>query len=193
MPSGVTLLSTRGDILKTKITNGLSIDTITRHREDQAYTPMSYLQNSIEYNLSYTANSCTDAKISPILYWMWRFSIMFARARPFLRQTDSIHILKTHFPNSHFNIIFLPMRRGLKIFLQLSDNIFCAHFTCLSRVPYVLLCSVKKVKLSLCHEDIWGSGDTAPPFLPSALDGGEWSVTRPCRFNPRKTAPVPTG
>jgi hypothetical protein len=48
-----------------------------------------------------------------------------------------------------------------------------------------------KVKLSLClinsalcHEDIWGSGGIAPPFLTSALDGGEWSASRPCRFTP---------
>jgi len=25
-------------------------------------------------------------------------------------------------------------------------------------------------------------------FLPSALDGGEWSVSRPCRFTPRERA-----
>jgi hypothetical protein len=28
------------------------------------------------------------------------------------------------------------------------------------------------------HEDIWGSGGIAPPFLTSALDEGEWSVSR---------------
>jgi hypothetical protein len=27
-----------------------------------------------------------------------------------------------------------------------------------------------------------GSGDIAPEFLTSALDGGEWSVSRPVRF-----------
>jgi hypothetical protein len=38
---------------------------------------------------------------------------------------------------------------------------------------------MKKVQLSLClinkapnHEEIWGSGGMAPPFLTSALDGG---------------------
>jgi hypothetical protein len=30
----------------------------------------------------------------------------------------------------------------------------------------------------------WGSGGIAPPFLTSALDGGEWSASRPCRFTP---------
>jgi hypothetical protein len=47
----------------------------------------------------------------------------------------------------------------------------------------------KKVKLSLCvfnstlcHEDVWGSGGIAPPFLTSALDGGERSASLPGRF-----------
>jgi hypothetical protein len=37
---------------------------------------------------------------------------------------------------------------------------------------------IGKVKLSLClitvcHVDIWETGDVAPPFLISALDGGD--------------------
>jgi hypothetical protein len=53
-----------------------------------------------------------------------------------------------------------------------------------------------KVKLSLClnssavrHEDIWGSRGIAPPFHTSALDGGEWSASRPCRFTNGERAP----
>jgi hypothetical protein len=34
-----------------------------------------------------------------------------------------------------------------------------------------------------------GSGGIAPPLLTSVLDGGEWSVSRPCRFNPGEGAP----
>jgi hypothetical protein len=34
-----------------------------------------------------------------------------------------------------------------------------------------------------------GSGDIAPPFLISALDGGEWADSRPDRFNPGESAP----
>jgi hypothetical protein len=34
------------------------------------------------------------------------------------------------------------------------------------------------------HEDVWGSGDIAPPFLTLALDGGEWSASCPSRFTP---------
>jgi hypothetical protein len=34
------------------------------------------------------------------------------------------------------------------------------------------------------HKGILGSEPITPPFLPSALDGGEWSVPCPCRFTP---------
>jgi hypothetical protein len=33
-----------------------------------------------------------------------------------------------------------------------------------------------------------GSGSIAPPFLISILDGGEWSDSRPGRFNPGEIA-----
>jgi hypothetical protein len=33
---------------------------------------------------------------------------------------------------------------------------------------------------------VWGSGGIAPPFLTSALDGGEWSASRPGRYIPGK-------
>jgi hypothetical protein len=42
---------------------------------------------------------------------------------------------------------------------------------------------------SLRHEDIRESGGIAPTFLTSALDGGEWSASRPCRFTPGEVAP----
>jgi hypothetical protein len=36
----------------------------------------------------------------------------------------------------------------------------------------------------------WGSGGIAPRILlTSALDRGEWSASRPCRFTPREGAP----
>jgi hypothetical protein len=37
------------------------------------------------------------------------------------------------------------------------------------------------------------SGGIAPPFLSSALDGGEWSAWRPGHFIPGETAPEPIG
>jgi hypothetical protein len=53
----------------------------------------------------------------------------------------------------------------------------------------------KKVKLSLCltkhhaMKTFWGNGVIAPRNLTSALDGGEWSASRPGRFTPRERAP----
>jgi hypothetical protein len=35
----------------------------------------------------------------------------------------------------------------------------------------------------------WGSGGITPQFLTSALDEGEWLVSRPGRFTPGETAP----
>jgi hypothetical protein len=50
---------------------------------------------------------------------------------------------------------------------------------------------VNKVKIPpvLRHEDIWSNGGIAPPFLTSALDGGEWSASRPCCFTTGEIAP----
>jgi hypothetical protein len=39
------------------------------------------------------------------------------------------------------------------------------------------------------HEDVRGSGDIAPPFVTSELDGGEWSASRLCLFTPGEIAP----
>jgi hypothetical protein len=52
----------------------------------------------------------------------------------------------------------------------------------------------KEAKLSLClikHHGMktYGGGGVAPPFLTSALDGSEWSASRPCRFTPGERAP----
>jgi hypothetical protein len=38
--------------------------------------------------------------------------------------------------------------------------------------------------LSMSHEDIWGSGGIAPPFLTSAQDAGEWWASRPGKIPP---------
>jgi hypothetical protein len=52
-----------------------------------------------------------------------------------------------------------------------------------------------KVKLSLCltkHHAMkayWRKGCIVHTFLTSALDGGEWSTSRPGRFTPRERAP----
>jgi hypothetical protein len=36
------------------------------------------------------------------------------------------------------------------------------------------------------HEDVWGSGIMAPPFLNWALDEGQWSASQPSGFIPRE-------
>jgi hypothetical protein len=40
----------------------------------------------------------------------------------------------------------------------------------------------------MCHEDIRVSGGVPSSFLTSALDGGDWSASRPCRFTPGERA-----
>jgi hypothetical protein len=62
---------------------------------------------------------------------------------------------------------------------------------CLMFSIFLILYRNVKVKLSLCltnqalrHEGVWGSW-----FLTSALVGGEWSASRPCRFTPGKRVP----
>jgi hypothetical protein len=54
--------------------------------------------------------------------------------------------------------------------------------------------NIVKVKIEAPrHEDVWGSGCIAPPFLASALDGDNWSASRPGRFSSpstRERAPV---
>jgi hypothetical protein len=34
----------------------------------------------------------------------------------------------------------------------------------------------------------WGNGGITPPFLTTALNGGEWSASRLCRFTPGERA-----
>jgi hypothetical protein len=36
---------------------------------------------------------------------------------------------------------------------------------------------------------MWGSGGIVPSFLTSALDGGQWSASLSCCFNPGRRAP----
>jgi hypothetical protein len=52
-------------------------------------------------------------------------------------------------------------------------------------VVHNLRCNeILHIEFFLCHEDLWGSGGIASPFLTSAVDGGEWSASRPGRFTP---------
>jgi hypothetical protein len=49
------------------------------------------------------------------------------------------------------------------------------------------------ITLALCHEDIRRSGDIAPPFFTSLLDGGDWSASLPSRFSPGESSPISIG
>jgi hypothetical protein len=43
---------------------------------------------------------------------------------------------------------------------------------------------------ALLYEGVWNSGCIIHIFLASALTGGEWSASRPCRSAPGERAPV---
>jgi hypothetical protein len=45
------------------------------------------------------------------------------------------------------------------------------------------------IKQATRNEDVLGSGDIAPLFLTVAVNGGEWSTSRPGRFTPGERAP----
>jgi hypothetical protein len=53
--------------------------------------------------------------------------------------------------------------------------------------------SVCLINEALRHEDVWGSGNIAPPFLTSALDGVKLSASRPGGFTRRERPPVSIG
>jgi hypothetical protein len=46
-------------------------------------------------------------------------------------------------------------------------------------MPKSSLCLIKQAPR---YEDVPESRSIAPPFLTLAVDGGEWSASRPCRF-----------
>jgi hypothetical protein len=57
-------------------------------------------------------------------------------------------------------------------------------YICKSRSTFCLLHKATR------HEDVCFSGDIAPPFLTSILDGDEWLASRPCRFTSTETVPI---
>jgi hypothetical protein len=60
------------------------------------------------------------------------------------------------------------------------------NYWCVKRGTLLLPCKVKSsvylIRYALWHKDVWESGGIAPPFLTSAIDGGEWSASCPCRL-----------
>jgi hypothetical protein len=49
--------------------------------------------------------------------------------------------------------------------------------------------SLYLISKKLWHEDVWGSGGTGSSFLTLALEGGEWSASRPCHSTPKERVP----
>jgi hypothetical protein len=84
-------------------------------------------------------------------------------------------------------------------FLSQDSILSVGHVNCCWSSPaqsflYILICVVSPSRetLFICHHptlslgDIWRSGGIAPPFLTSALDGGEWSAACSGRYTPRE-------
>jgi hypothetical protein len=63
----------------------------------------------------------------------------------------------------------------------------CVNHSCSANASL----SLCLIKWALRHENKWGSGGTTPPFLISAPHRGEWSGSRPSRFNPGEIPSVP--
>jgi hypothetical protein len=53
----------------------------------------------------------------------------------------------------------------------------------------LVITSLKGKVVSARHDGIWDSGGVAPPFFTLALDGGELSASRLCRYTLRQRAP----
>jgi hypothetical protein len=69
-----------------------------------------------------------------------------------------------------------------RIFIQ--SSVACLDYSSTQgKNEKLSLCLISQ---ALCHEDIWGSGGIASPFLTSPLDGGEWSAS--CLY-PREKSP----
>jgi hypothetical protein len=83
--------------------------------------------------------------------------------------------------NFYINLLINSVFKGLispKSFFFLNVNSFCEGAT------------LWLINHSLQHEEFWGSRDIYPPFLPSAIDGVEWLVSRLDLFIPGKQAQV---
>jgi hypothetical protein len=65
-----------------------------------------------------------------------------------------------------------------------NENVHMLLFTKLYAVKLFL----GLINYAACFEDVWGSGGVAAPVLTPALDRGEWSASRLCRFIPWESA-----
>jgi hypothetical protein len=80
-----------------------------------------------------------------------------------------------HFDNDKMLIYITVIYHGFHCPFSKTNKIFLSVLRSENEVNV-------KVKLSLRHENLWENGGIAPPFLASALDGGEWSASCLGRF-----------
>jgi hypothetical protein len=69
--------------------------------------------------------------------------------------------------------------------LNIKHNFLCTSVNVRYTYMKISCCVFKQAP---CHEDIWGSRDTTPPFWTLALERGEWSASCPEHITTRKKA-----
>jgi hypothetical protein len=98
--------------------------------------------------------------------------------------------------SSVFNLLCEPQfksqetRRNSKHYLQLKILGVNLQYCIFNGCDNIEIIKKSKVAPLHCHEDIRGIGGTAPPFLTSVLNWGEWLVSRPCHLISGKP-PIP--
>jgi hypothetical protein len=76
-----------------------------------------------------------------------------------------------------------------KNLMQCDDELGSTGMICCCISLMEVYLSVRLINYALRHEDVRGSGDTAPSFLTSALDRDKWSTSRPGRLTPLGKTP----
>jgi hypothetical protein len=146
------------------------------------------------------------AKEVRAFYWTWAFVTVFTKLHYctlILSEMNPFHTFPPYFSKINFNIILLssPTSSKWSLSLRLSEKI-SSYFTSarlthliLFWFDHLLICieqnHVWSLNLTKNHAMMayWGNGGVSTYSLTSALDGGEWSASRPARFNHREKAP----
>jgi hypothetical protein len=100
-------------------------------------------------------------------------------------------ILQQHY--FHFNNQYYKQNIGLTMAAPTSAILAETYLQYLEH-NHIYTIVIKKVKVSATgHDGAWGEGRySSYSFSSSALDGGEWSASRPgCALPPRNKPPVP--
>jgi hypothetical protein len=59
----------------------------------------------------------------------------------------------------------------------ITSGLICNSELWLLHVESTTECTIPAMNKSVRHEDVWESGDIAPPFFISALDADDWSAS----------------